>query len=142
MRIREIILEDEDRYEMSAIEDEADTRGDASLLTVLELLRNEAEQSDAVTPRVKVDTVINRVRNIPGNEGFNYANLEAAKEHNDAIKSIVKDIKDDEKTGEKYVYLTPAENALDDGDPLGAASAPAGDPSKIVSSMAKRAAAS
>lgn len=142
MRIREIIFEDDNPYEMSAIEDEADTRGDASLLTVLELLRNEAEESDAVTPRVKVDTVINRVRNIPGNEGFNYANLEAAKDHNDTVKAMVKDIKDDEKTGEKYVYLTPAESAIDDSDPLGAASAPAGDPSKIVSSMAKRAASS
>jgi hypothetical protein len=139
MRIRDIILES-NLDDFSHIEDEADTRGDAALLTVLEWLRNEAEQSGAVTPRVAVDTVINRVRKIPDNEQFNYAALEAAKEHNEAVKALIKDIKDDEKTGVKYVYLSLPENTVDDSDPLGAGSAPKGDSSKVVSSMANRAA--
>ena len=137
MRIRDIITESE--FEFEAIEDEAETRGDSALITTLELLRHEATQSDAITPRVKVDTVIQRVRAIPGNEQFNYAALEAAKEHNDAIKNLIKDIKDDEKTGAKYVYLALPENTIDNSDPLGATTAPAGDPSKIVSKMADKA---
>jgi hypothetical protein len=137
MRIRDIITESEIEFE--AIEDEAETRGDSALITTLELLRHEATQSDAITPRVKVDTVIQRVRAIPGNEQFNYAALEAAKEHNDAIKNLIKDIKDDEKTGAKYVYLALPENTIDNSDPLGARTAPAGDPNKIVSKMADKA---
>jgi hypothetical protein len=138
MRIRDIILESELVDEV--IEDEAETRGDSALITTLEWLRNEANQSNAVTPRVKVDTVINQVRNIPGNEAFNFAALDAAYQHNESVKALVKDIKDDEKTGAKYVYLAPAESELDNTDPIGAKAAPAGDPSKVVSSMAKRAA--
>ena len=45
-----------------------------------------------------------------------------------------------EKTGGKYVYLSPPESTIDPEDPLGAQGAPAGDPSKIVSKMADRAA--
>lgn len=138
MRIRDIILESD--LEFEAIEDEADTRGDSALITALEWLRNEATQSSAVTPRVKVDTVIERVRAIPGNEAFNFAALEAAHEHNQVVKSLIKDIKDDDKSGAKYIYLALPENTVDDSDPLGAQTAPPGDPAKVVSSMAKRAA--
>ena len=139
MRVSEIILESADLVD-EVIEDEAESRGDSALITALEWLRNEAEQSNAVTPRVKVDTVINQVRNIPGNEAFNFAALDAAHTHNDSVKALIKDIKDDEKTGTKYVYLAPPESELDSSDPLGAEVAAPGDPAKVVSSMAKRAA--
>ena len=139
MKINEIVLESLEEGD-GPIEDEADSRGDSALITTLEWLRNEAQSSSAVTPRVKVDTVIERVRGIPGNEAFNYAALEAAHEHNDTVKSLIKDIKDDEKSGSKYVYLALPENTIDPEDPLGAQGAPAGDPSKIVSKMASRAA--
>jgi hypothetical protein len=138
MRIRDIILESD--LEFEAIEDEADTRGDSALITVLEWLRNEAQQSSAVTPRVKVDTVIERVRDIPGNEAFNYAALEAAHEHNDVVKTLIKDIKDDDKTGSKYIYLALPENTIDAADPLSVDAGVSADSSKVVSSMAKRAA--
>jgi len=139
MKIREIVLESLDIVD-EVIEDEADSRGDSALITTLEWLRNEAQTSGAVTPRVKVDTVIDRVRDIPGNEAFNYAALEAAHDHNDTVKSLIKDIKDDDKSGSKYIYLSLPENTVDPEDPLGAQGAPAGDPSKIVSKMANRAA--
>ena len=139
MRVSEIILESAEIVD-EIIEDEAESRGDSALITALEWLRNEAEQSNAVTPRVKVDTVINQVRNIPGNEAFNFAALDAAHQHNDSVKALIKDIKDDEKTGTKYVYLAPPESELDNSDPLGAETAAPGDPAKVVSSMAKRAA--
>ena len=93
MRVSEIILESAEIVD-EVIEDEADARGDSALITTLEWLRNEAEQSNAVTPRVKVDTVINAVRNIPGNEAFNFAALDAAHQHNDSVKALIKDIKD------------------------------------------------
>ena len=140
MRIRDIILEAELDDSTGAIEDEADSRGDSALITALEWLRHEATQSSAVTPRVKVDTVIERVRAIPGNEAFNFAALDAAYDHNDTVKSLIKDIKDDEKTGSKYIYLALPENTVDEpvaGDDQGtdpAASA------KIVSKMAANAA--
>jgi len=144
MRINEIIFESEDYPEFdsevnSPIEDEADTRGDASLITALEYLRNEAEQSNAVTPRVKVDTVINRVRAMPGNEAFNYAALDKAQKDNETVKSMIKRIEDDTHTGDKYVYLAPAENTVDTGGD-GATDLDNDKSSKIVSSMAKRAA--
>ena len=138
MRIRDIILESD--LEFEAIEDEADTRGDSALITVLEWLRNEAQQSSAVTPRVKVDTVIERVRDIPGNEAFNYAALEAANDHNDVVKTLIKDIKDDDKSGAKYIYLSLPENTIDSEDPLSVDAGVTADSSKVVSSMAKRAA--
>jgi hypothetical protein len=139
MRINEIILEDTFGIPNEAIEDEAETRGDSALITSLEWLRHEAEQSNAITPRVAVDTVIDRVRAIPGNEAFNFAALDAAFKSNESVKALVKGIKDDPHTGGKYVYLAPPENTVDDTDPLGADSAPAGDPAKIVSRMADKA---
>ena len=138
MRIRDIILESD--LEFEAIEDEADSRGDSALITALEWLRNEATQSSAVTPRVKDDTVIDRVRNIPGNEAFNYAALEAANEHNKVVQTLIKDIKDDDKTGSKYIYLALPENQIDPADPLSVDAGVTADSSKVVSSMAKRAA--
>ena len=138
MRIRDIILESD--LEFEAIEDEADSRGDSALITALEWLRNEATQSSAVTPRVKVDTVIDRVRNIPGNEAFNYAALEAANEHNKVVQTLIKDIKDDDKTGSKYIYLALPENQIDPADPRSVDAGVSADSSKVVSSMAKRAA--
>lgn len=138
MRIRDIILESD--LEFEAIEDEADSRGDSALITTLEWLRNEATQSSAVTPRVKVDTVIDRVRNIPGNEAFNYAALEAANEHNKVVQTLIKDIKDDDKTGSKYIYLSLPENQIDPADPLSVDAGVSADSSKVVNSMAKRAA--
>ena len=140
MRIRDIILEADLDDSTSAIEDEADSRGDSALITALEWLRHEATQSSAVTPRVKVDTVIERVRAIPGNEAFNFAALDAAYDHNETVKTLIKDIKDDEQTGSKYIYLALPENTVDEPvadndqgtDPAAAA--------KIVSKMAANAA--
>lgn len=139
MRIRDIILESDFADPSAAIEDEADSRGDAALITALEWLRHEATQSSAVTPRVKVDTVIERVRAIPGNEAFNFAALDAAYDHNDTVKSLIKDIKDDEKTGSKYIYLALPENDIQEptGDAQGTDPAQS---AKIVSKMASNAA--
>jgi hypothetical protein len=128
----------------SDIEDEAHTRGDASLITALELLRQEAESSSAVTPRVRASTVVSRVQAIPGNEAFNYGLLDAAFKDNENVKSMIKAIKDDEKTGEKYVYLTPSESnpmGMDGSMPgeMGDAGVDPEAATKTVSQMADRA---
>jgi hypothetical protein len=138
MRIKDIIVES--KLVDEVIEDEAESRGDSALITALEWLRHEAQQSSAVTPRVKVDTVIERVRAIPGNEAFNFAALDDAFKSNDSVKALIKKIDDDTHSGSKYIYLSQPENTIDSSDPLGAQGAPAGDPSKIVSKMANRAA--
>jgi hypothetical protein len=145
MRIREIITEAFDdidntdldhNHKESAIEDEAESRGDSALIEVLELLRSEAADTSAVTPRVAVDTVIERVRRIPGFESFNYAALDAAIKSNETVKNLVKGPpKDDQHTGDKYLYLTPFENTVD----IGSAGAGADKGANIVSGMAKRA---
>ena len=138
MRIRDIIREDIDS--LSAIEDEAETRGDSALITALEWLRNEAQESNAVTPRVAVDTVIERVRNLPGNEAFNFAALDAAQKSNNTVKSLIKSIKDDPHTGTKYIYLALPENTIDSDEPLNVDAGVSADNAQVVSSMAKRAA--
>lgn len=148
MRIREIITEAfddidntglEHDHDESAIEDEAESRGDSALIEVLELLRSEAADTSAVTPRVAVDTVIERVRRIPGFESFNYAALDAAIKSNDTVKNLVKGPpKDDQHTGDKYLYLTPFENTVDTSSD-GGAGAGADKGANIVSGMAKRA---
>ena len=84
--------------------------------------------------------MIERVRAIPGNEAFNFAALDAAYDHNDTVKSLIKDIKDDEKTGAKYIYLSLPENTVDEpvaGDDQGTDPT---DSAKIVSKMAANAA--
>ena len=142
MKIREIIFEDLDGASSPDIEDEADSRGDGALITTLEWLRTEAEKSRAVTPRVAVDTVIDRVRAIPGNEAFNFAALDAAFKSNDSVKNLVKKIEDDTHSGTKYIYLQPPESQPPSEDDLGMPGTDAGgaDSSKIVSKMAARAA--
>jgi hypothetical protein len=145
MKINEIIKESADYPEFDIddpIEDEADSRGDSDLIDALEFLRNQEMHTNAVTPRVKVDTVIRRVWALQGNEAFNFAALDAAKKDNEAVKNIIKDIKDDPQTGKKYVYLNPPENTVgtakpDDSD----VDISAEKSDKIVKSMAKRAAA-
>jgi hypothetical protein len=143
MRIREIITEAfddlEHDHEESAIEDEAETRGDSALIEVLELLRSEAAETSAVTPRVAVDTVIDRVRRIPGFESFNYAALDAAIKSNETVKNLVKGPpKDDQHTGDKYLYLTSFENTVDVSGGEGG-DAGADKSANVVSGMAKRA---
>lgn len=119
------------------IEDEADARGDAVLLTALEELRNRAHGHSV--PRVRVDSLVNLIKRLPGGEMFNADALEAARKSNEAVKNLVADIKDDEN-GIKYVYLAPYED-----DPFGDSVAGDGEtvgktaPEKTVSGMANRA---
>lgn len=132
MRISDIIVED---HIDDMLEDEADGRGDANLITTLEFLRNRAHDTH-VQPRVRVDSLINLVQTT-GDQQFTLENLLDAYSDNENIKALVKDIKDD-STGVKYVYLQPF---ADDSEiaAIGDENAPRTAPEKTVDAMAKSA---
>jgi hypothetical protein len=135
MRIREVIVENLDEYLDEVLEDEADGRGDANLLTTLEFLRNRAHDTH-IQPRIRVDSLINLVQGT-GEQQFNLENLLAAYKNNPDVKSLIKDIKDD-ASGVKYVYLEPFaddEKTVDLDNNL----APKTAPERTVDSMAKSA---
>ena len=132
MRIRDIRVED---YIDEIIEDEAEGRGDANLITTLEFLRNRAHDTH-VQPRVRADSLINLVQTT-GDQQFTLENLLDSYSDNEVIKGLIKDIKDD-NTGVKYVYLAPF---ADDSEvaAIGDENAPRTAPEKTVDAMAKSA---
>jgi ERCC4-type nuclease len=132
MRAHEFIFEAIE----DVIEDEADSRGDNNLADVLETLRNRAHDTHDV-PMVRVDSLINMIRNMPGTEMFTIENLLDAYKSNEKIKNLVKDIKDN-KDGIKYVYLTTFADDPDSND-LDQVPRTVTDPEKTIDSMAKRA---
>ena len=120
------------------IEDEADVRGDENLANALETLRHQAHDKHDV-PMVRVDSLINIVRGMPGTEMFSVENLMDAYKSNETIKNLVKDIKDN-KDGVKYAYLTTFADDPDTGDDQMATGAGAAtDPEKTINSTATRA---
>lgn len=132
MRAKEFIYEAID----DIIEDEADTRGDRNLADALSSLRNKSHETHEV-PMVRVDSLINMVRNLPGTEMFNVENLMDAYKTNDTIKNLIKDIKDN-KDGIKYVYLMPFADSPESTE-LDAMGGTITNPEKTIDSMAKRA---
>jgi hypothetical protein len=135
MRIRDIIVEGLDEYLDEVLEDEADGRGDANLLTMLEFLRNRAHDTH-IQPRIRVDSLINLIQGT-GEQQFTLENLLAAYKDNQDVKNLIKDIKDD-STGVKYVYLEPF---ADDEEltSLDGNGSPKTAPERTVDSMAKSA---
>jgi hypothetical protein len=136
MRIQEVITENLDKYIDEVLEDEADGRGDANLLTTLEFLRNRAHDTH-IQPRIRVDSLINLVQGA-GEQQFNLENLLAAYKNNPTVKNLIKDIKDD-PSGVKYVYLEPFADDEEEAVDLGDGSAPKTAPERTVDSMAKSA---
>lgn len=132
MRAHEFVVEGID----DIIEDEADSRGDGNLASVLETLRNRSHDTHDV-PMVRVDSLINMVRKMPGTEMFTVENLMDAYKTNETVKNLIKDIKDN-KDGVKYVYLTTFADDPESTD-LDAVAGSVPDPEKTIDSMAKRA---
>jgi hypothetical protein len=132
MRIRELIFED---IIDDVLEDEADGRGDANLLTMLEFLRNRAHDTH-IQPRIRMDSLINLIQGA-GEQQFSLENLLSAYKDNPNVKNLIKDIKDD-STGVKYVYLEPF---ADDEELSGidTINSPKTAPERTVDSMAKSA---
>ena len=117
------------------IEDEADARGDAALLTTLEVLRNQSAGKHLV-PRVQANTLINIVNNQGTDSSYTLKSLLDAYKTNEAVKNLIADIKDDDD-GVKYVYLQPIDGEELGGDLEG--STTSSEPDKIVSKMADKA---
>jgi len=136
MRIREVIVEDFDKYIDEVLEDGADGRGDANLLTTLEFLRNRAHDTH-IQPRIRVDSLINLVQGT-GEEQFSLENLLAAYKENPDVKNLIKDIKDD-PTGVKYVYLEPFADDVEFAQDQEGAEGFKTAPEQTVDSMAKSA---
>ena len=132
MRAHEFITEALDDF----IEDEADHRGDSNLAITLETLRNKAHDMHDV-PMIRVDSLINIVRKMPGTEMFTVENLLDARKTNETIKNLIKDIKDN-KDGVKYVYLTTFADDPESGDDT-LDTTTVTNPEKTIDSMAKRA---
>jgi hypothetical protein len=134
MRLNEFV------YDEDIIEDEADARGDMDLITTLEFLRNQSAGKHLV-PRVRVDSLINMINMHSDSETFSNSSLMNAFKTNEVVKNLIADIKDDESTGIKYVYLQPTDQ--DDPDQMdssaGGANAVKTEPEKVVSSMANKA---
>lgn len=141
MRAREFIFEAEEELlndSDNIIEDEADVRGDGNLASALETLRNQSHDTHDV-PMVRVDSLINIVRGMPGTEMFTVENLLDAYKSNETIKNLIKDIKDN-KDGVKYVYLTTfADDPESEDEMIGSEVGKIAEPEKTVGSMAKRA---
>jgi hypothetical protein len=105
------------------------------LIAALSFLQNRSANQHLV-PKVRADSLINMVKNT-GVDDFNLESLLNAHKTNDAVKSLIKDIKDDEN-GTKYIYLQSRaedEATTDVGD----MSAPRAPAEKVVGSMAKSA---
>ena len=117
------------------IEDEAESRGDSNLIAALSFLQNRSANQHLV-PKVRADSLINMVKNTGVNE-FNLESLLNAHKTNDSVKSLIKDIKDDEN-GTKYIYLQSRTEDTNDTD-VGDMSAPRAPAEKVVGSMAKSA---
>jgi hypothetical protein len=134
MRLNEFV------YDEDIVEDEAEARGDMDLITTLEFLRNQSAGKHLV-PRVRVDSLINMINMHNGNETFSNPSLMNAFKSNEVVKNLIADIKDDESTGIKYVYLQPTES--DDPDQIDGsadgATAVKTEPEKVVSNMANKA---
>jgi hypothetical protein len=125
-----------DKLADDIIEDEADSRGDANLITALEFLRNHSHDRHLV-PKVRVDSLIGMIKGNDQTE-FNLDSLLGAFKTNETVKSLIKDIKDDEH-GVKYVYLkTFSDDKIDDAPTLASGSR-AMNPEKTVDAMAQRA---
>lgn len=132
MRLNEFV------YDEDIIEDEADARGDMDLITTLEFLRNQSAGKHLV-PRVRVDSLINMINMHSDTETFSNSSLMNAFKTNEVVKNLIADIKDDENTGIKYVYLKPIDDSEQLDGSTGDTEAVKSEPEKVVSSMANKA---
>lgn len=139
--IRRALRESETDYS-AFVEDDAENHCADILSGVLRNIIFSADHAEI--PKIRVDALLQLVRNTPGGEAFNASSLKSCQQNDDNIKNLIDNIKDDEN-GVKYVYLNrddpfsaDDEESIDGGEGGGKGSKSA--PEKTVSSMAKRAA--
>jgi hypothetical protein len=132
MRFSEFGTLSEDLSEF--VEDDADHAATDALINTLREIQYSSDH--ATVPKISVESLINLVRQQPGAEAFTLDTLQNAKQHNEVVKNIIANIKDDEN-GQKYVFIKPVDSDADipgeDGEAVKTA------PEKTVSQMANRA---
>ncbi len=133
MRVRDIIFEDDDTGNNGKAVDISIN----NLANILETLRNRADDMHQI-PKIRVDSLINMMRNQPGSEMFNVDSLITAFKDNEVIKNLVKNIKPD-PAGVKYLYLKSMSNDEDYSLDNIEANDQAVDPETTIDQMAKRA---
>jgi len=121
------------------IEDDADHEANDALINTLRELQFSA--ADKKIPKIAVSALLNLVKSKPGGEAFDMNALDKAKKNDETVKSMIKNIEDNEE-GVKYVFLNPVE-PIDgpEGEVGGGDNGQAGmsAPEKTVASMANRA---
>lgn len=100
MRAREFIVESNHKLAL------------ANLTGVLDTVRNSFADLGQ-EPRVRVDSLVNMVREKPGSEMFNVGTLKDLFDNDPAIKNMISNINKDD-TGNRYVYLKPAIGQVSD----------------------------
>jgi hypothetical protein len=120
------------------VEDDADQEADDALINTLRELQFSA--GDKKVPKVAVSALLNLVKMKPGGEAFDLNALDKAKQHNETVKSLIKNIEDNDQ-GVKYVFLNPVEPIDGPAGEVGGGDGTAGmtAPEKTVSGMANRA---
>lgn len=96
MRAKEFIIENQNRGSVLT----------TNLISVLDTLRNRFGDFNE-EPRVRVDSLINMVRRIPGSEMFNVDTLKDLYDQDTTVKNLISNIKKDD-SGNRYIYLSPA----------------------------------
>ena len=135
MRFREFKLQLREDGDLSHfVEDDADHLANDALIDTLRELQYSSDH--AAVPKISVEALINLVRSKPGAEAFTLDTLQKAKQHNEAVKSIIANIRDDEN-GQKYVFINPVDSDVEGPGEDGEVSKTA--PEKTVSAMANRA---
>lgn len=82
-----------------------------NLKVVLDSLRSRYEAAHE-TPKIRIRSVINMVRSMPGSEMFNIDNLMRLYDEDESLKNLITDIKKDPETGVPYIFLKSAEEDL------------------------------
>jgi hypothetical protein len=137
MRLFEFTAEFDD-----IIEDEADARGDADLLTTLSYLQAQSAGKHLV-PRIQLNALAQMLNMHQTDNAvpFTAKSIEEAFKSNDELKNFIANIKEDEKDGTKYVYLKRLDDGPEGGgdDSMAGATPGVGEPGAIVSKMADKA---
>lgn len=101
MRAREFIREQSDPNNVIV----------TNLKNVLDSLRSRYVAAHE-EPKVRVDSVVNMVRSLPGSEMFNIDLLMSAYEDDDTLTNLISGIKRDKESDVPYVYLKTAEQDI------------------------------
>jgi hypothetical protein len=117
-------------------------RSTNNLLNVLDTLRNRFGDIHE-EPKIRVDSLVNMVRSIPGSEMFNIDSLITAYDKNPAVKNLITSIHDDDAQV-KHIYIKPAigdynDNLTINNPDTGTDATAKTNPARTVDTMSKRA---